>query len=80
MTGVSHTCYSDRDVQYTQGFPSLQTHVLSEISDQLAVKAVHSSTQDRDEEDKKHVLVRVSPRNIHMGLCGQYIKLSLIHI
>merc|ERR1719163_326054 len=41
-----------------EGFPSLQTHVLSETSDQLAVKAVHSSTQDRDEEDKKHVLVR----------------------
>ena len=74
MTGVSHTCYSNRGVSYAQGFPSLQMHVLSDLSDQLAVKAVHSSTQDRDEEDKKHVLVRVSPRNIHMGLCGQYVK------
>ena len=76
MTGVSHTCYSDRDVQYTQGFPSLQTHVLIETSDQLAVKAVHSSTQDRDEEDKKHVLVRVrmSPRNIHIGICSHCVE------
>lgn len=76
MTGVSHTCYSNRGVSYAQGFPSLQMHVLSDISDQLAVKAVHSSTQDRDEEDKKHVLVRVrmSPRNIHIGICSHCVE------
>jgi len=41
-----------------QGFPAANTHVLSDVSDQLAIKALTSSTQDRDEEDKKNLLSR----------------------
>ena len=31
---------------------------MCDLSDQLAVKALNSSTQDREEEDKKHVLAK----------------------
>ena len=41
-----------------QGFTAAHTPEASEESDQLAVKALGSSTQDRDAEDKKHVLTR----------------------
>eukprot|EP00802_Teleaulax_amphioxeia_P023317 Tamp_23874.p1 GENE.Tamp_23874~~Tamp_23874.p1 ORF type:complete len:313 (-),score=46.84 Tamp_23874:77-982(-) len=41
-----------------QGVAVPRAHMLSEDSDQLAIKALKASTQDREEEDKKLVLTR----------------------
>ena len=53
LEGLGRLGHSD-----AEGFPPANVHVLSDVSDQLAVKALSSSTQDRPEEDTKHVLTR----------------------